>query len=143
MRLAAEKQKKPFRYRRNMPGRAAPGGGPGAAALAAVVLAVARWRDRRARYLALTAAAVGLALVGLPYGVAFKLVTVSGVVTLPAAAYAFGRLAGTTFAPRRASSLAMANPIPVPPPVMTAFFPANVSCGSMARLYHRQKRRPR
>ncbi|HEX6421301.1 MAG TPA: hypothetical protein VFZ77_22555, partial [Acidimicrobiales bacterium] len=70
---------------------------PAAAALAAVVLAVARWRDRRARYLALTAAAVGLALVGLPYGVAFKLVTVSGVVTLPAAAYAFGRLAGTTF----------------------------------------------
>ncbi|HET9608808.1 MAG TPA: hypothetical protein VFP06_04320 [Acidimicrobiales bacterium] len=70
---------------------------PATAALAAVVLAVARWRDRRARYLALTAAALGLALVGLPYGVAFKLVTVSGIVTLPVAAYVFGRLAGTTF----------------------------------------------
>jgi hypothetical protein len=70
---------------------------PAAAALAGVVLAVARWRDRRARYLALAAAAVGLALVGLPYGVAFKLVTVSGIVTLPVAAYAFGRLAGTRF----------------------------------------------
>ena len=33
----------------------------------------------------------------LPYGVAFKLIAVSGLVTLPLAAYAFGRLAGMRF----------------------------------------------
>lgn len=33
----------------------------------------------------------------LPYGVAFKLVSVSGMVTLPVAAWAFGRLAGLRF----------------------------------------------
>jgi hypothetical protein len=36
-------------------------------------------------------------LVGLPYGIAFKLVTVSGVLTLPIAVYAFGRLARLDF----------------------------------------------
>src|SRR5207245_7935821 len=33
----------------------------------------------------------------LPYGVAFKLVTVLGVLSLPVCAYAFGRLSGMTF----------------------------------------------
>src|SRR5437868_12620651 len=33
----------------------------------------------------------------LPYGVAFKLITVLGLVTLPVAAYTFGRLAGMRF----------------------------------------------
>ncbi|HEX6420350.1 MAG TPA: hypothetical protein VFZ77_17755 [Acidimicrobiales bacterium] len=70
---------------------------PAAAALGALALAATRWRERRVRYAALAGAGVALALVGLPYGVAFKLVTVSGVLTLPVAAYAFGRLAGTTF----------------------------------------------
>ena len=60
-------------------------------------VAVLRWHDRRLRWLALGGAAVALALVGLPYGIAFKLITVSGVATLPVAAYAFGRLAGTRF----------------------------------------------
>jgi 6-pyruvoyl-tetrahydropterin synthase related domain len=70
---------------------------PAALGLAAAVVAVARWHDRRVRRLALAGAAVGFALVGMPYGVAFKLVSVSGVVTLPIAAYAFGRLAGARF----------------------------------------------
>ena len=47
--------------------------------------------------MALAAAVVSFALVGLPYGVAFKLVTVLGVASLPVCAYAFGRLAGTRF----------------------------------------------
>ncbi len=36
---------------------------------------------------------LALVVIPMPYGVAFKLVTVSGLVTLPAAAWAFGRLA--------------------------------------------------
>ncbi len=44
------------------------------------------------------AAVVGAVfLIGLPYDVAFKLVTVLGVLSLPVAAYAFGRLAGLPF----------------------------------------------
>ncbi|MET0728413.1 MAG: hypothetical protein ABWZ76_08990, partial [Acidimicrobiales bacterium] len=45
------------------------------------------------------AVAVGVAVFGveLPYGTAFKLVTVLGLVTLPLAAYAFGRLAALPF----------------------------------------------
>ena len=48
---------------------------------------------------ALVAAAVVVAVGGveLPYGTAFKLVTVLGVVTLPLCAYAFGRLADLPF----------------------------------------------
>ena len=68
--------------------------------LAGVGLGVAawRWRDRPlARNLAIAGAVVALALVGLPYGVAFKWVSVSGVVTLPVAVYAFGRLARLDF----------------------------------------------
>ena len=51
----------------------------------------------RARTLAAVGAVGAFALVGLPYGVAFKLVSVSGVATLPVAAYAFGRLSGLRF----------------------------------------------
>ncbi|HLI15779.1 MAG TPA: hypothetical protein VKV23_06990 [Acidimicrobiales bacterium] len=45
-------------------------------------------------YFPLPAVLVGLLTVAFPYAVAFKLVTVLGSVTLPGAAYAFGRLAG-------------------------------------------------
>ncbi len=51
----------------------------------------------RARTLAAVGAVGAFALVGLPYGVAFKLVSVSGIATLPVAAYAFGRLSGLRF----------------------------------------------
>lgn len=40
---------------------------------------------------------LALCCVGMPYGVAFKLVSISGAVTLPLAAYAFGRLSGLRF----------------------------------------------
>ncbi|MGH9192585.1 MAG: hypothetical protein ACRDZ0_08965, partial [Acidimicrobiales bacterium] len=70
---------------------------PAALGVASVVVAVARWHDPRLRRLAIAAAVAGFALVGLPYGVAFKLVSVSGVATLPIAAYALGRLSGTRF----------------------------------------------
>ncbi len=70
---------------------------PAAVGVIGVALAVARWHDPRLRRLAIAVAVVGFALVGLPYGVAFKLVSVSGVATLPVAAYALGRLSGTRF----------------------------------------------
>ena len=70
---------------------------PAVGGVALLALAVARRRDRRA-CLALAAGAVlALSLVGLPYGVAFKLVTVSGVATLPVSAYLFGRLSGLRY----------------------------------------------
>jgi hypothetical protein len=60
---------------------------------------VAVWQRHvpRRRNLAIGMAVLAFALVGFSYGVAFKLVTVSGVVTLPLAVYAFGRLAGARF----------------------------------------------
>jgi hypothetical protein len=70
---------------------------PAAVSVACVVVAVRRRRERLPRNLAIAGAVVGFGLVGLPYGVAFKLVTVSGLVTLPVAAYVFGRLAGARF----------------------------------------------
>jgi hypothetical protein len=70
---------------------------PATVGLGGLGWAVVRWHDRRTRRWALAVAVVGLALVGLPYGVAFKLVSVSGVATLPISAYAFGRLAGARF----------------------------------------------
>jgi hypothetical protein len=45
-------------------------------------------------YFPLPALLVAIGSIVLPYGVAFKLVTVLGTVTLPIAGYAFGRLAG-------------------------------------------------
>ncbi|MFP3900275.1 MAG: hypothetical protein ACLFXM_05430 [Acidimicrobiia bacterium] len=70
---------------------------PALAGAALVALAVVRRHDPRARTLAVAGAVLALALVGLPYGVAFKWVSVSGLLTLPPAAYLFGRLAGATF----------------------------------------------
>jgi hypothetical protein len=70
---------------------------PAAIAIALGGVAVLRWHDRRVRIAALVGAGVALACVGLPYGVAFKLVSVSGVVTLPISAYAFGRLSGLRY----------------------------------------------
>jgi hypothetical protein len=70
---------------------------PAAVGAALIALAVIRRHDQRVRRLAIAGAAVALLLVGLPYGVAFKLVSVSGVATLPVAAYSFGRLAGLRF----------------------------------------------
>jgi hypothetical protein len=61
------------------------------------------WGSRRvpvgARRWWMVAAAVAVVVLGaeLPYGTAFKLVTVSGLITLPAACYAFGRLADLPF----------------------------------------------
>jgi hypothetical protein len=45
----------------------------------------------------ITIAVVALLFVSLPYGIAFKLVTISGPLALPLCAYAFGRLAGLRF----------------------------------------------
>lgn len=68
------------------------------AAAACVVAAAGWWVEERRRSKALLAGAAVLLLgIGLPYGVAFKLVSVSGALTLPIAAYAFGRLAGLRF----------------------------------------------
>ena len=70
---------------------------PAAIGIGGLAWAVARWHDRRIRRWALLVAFAGFALVGLPYGVAFKLISISGVATLPISAYVFGRLAGATF----------------------------------------------
>jgi hypothetical protein len=71
---------------------------PLTAAIAAGVVALTSWSDApRKRNLALGGLAVALLCVGLPYGVAFKLVSISGAVSLPVAAYAFGRLSGLRF----------------------------------------------
>jgi hypothetical protein len=68
-----------------------------AVAAACAALAVRWWGDRPRRYIAVAAAVVALVAIALPYGVAFKLVSVSGALTLPLAAYAFGRLSGLRF----------------------------------------------
>jgi hypothetical protein len=71
---------------------------PLAAVVAAAVVAVRSWNvSPLRRNLALAAVPAALLCVGLPYGVAFKLVTVSGAISLPVAAYVFGRLAGLRF----------------------------------------------
>jgi 6-pyruvoyl-tetrahydropterin synthase related domain len=70
---------------------------PAAAGIALTVVAVRRRHEHRARNVAIAGAVVALLLVGLPYGVAFKWVSVSGLVTLPIAAYAFGRLSRFRF----------------------------------------------
>ncbi len=70
---------------------------PAAIGAGLATYAVLRRDERRVRNTAIVGAVVALALVGLPYGVAFKWVSVSGVVTLPIATYAFGRLSGFRF----------------------------------------------
>jgi hypothetical protein len=64
--------------------------------LAAIIIGGAFWftqdRERAFRY-RLLAAVVAILLIGVPYGVAFKLVSVAGLVSFPLAAWAMGRLA--------------------------------------------------
>lgn len=74
-----------------------PGGLMLGLAVGSAGMAVGMWEERRRRNVALAVAGTALLFVGLPYGVAFKLVSVSGALTLPVAAYAFGRLAGMRF----------------------------------------------
>ncbi len=54
---------------------------------------LARWRP----WVIGVASIIVVLSIGIPYGVAFKLVAVSGVVALPAAAYTLGRFAGLPF----------------------------------------------
>jgi hypothetical protein len=61
--------------------------------LLTAVLAGVHGRHPHRRWLALAAAAVVVLGVAVPYGPAFKLVSVAGVVAMPVSAYAFGRLA--------------------------------------------------
>src|SRR5262245_21790716 len=70
---------------------------PGAVGVLLGSLALFADVGRRARWALGAGAILAIALVGLPYGVAFKLVSVSGVATLPIAAYLFGRLSGLRF----------------------------------------------
>jgi hypothetical protein len=58
------------------------------------LLTWSRWRRRALYAVAIAVAVLG---VGVPYGVAFKWVTVLGVLGLPVAAYVFGRLADLSF----------------------------------------------
>lgn len=68
------------------------------AAAGGLVALSALHRDRRVRRLAFVAAVTVAVLgIGLPYGVAFKWVTVAGLVALPIACYALGRLADLPF----------------------------------------------
>jgi hypothetical protein len=70
---------------------------PAAVGAGLVTYAVLRRDEPRVRIAAVVGAVIALTLVGLPYGVAFKWVSVSGLLTLPVAAYAFGRLSGFRF----------------------------------------------
>jgi hypothetical protein len=72
---------------------------PFAAAIGVSVFAFLRYPARSTPRRALITAAVAVAVlgVGLPYGVAFKIVTVLGVLSLPLVAYALGRLADVPF----------------------------------------------
>jgi hypothetical protein len=70
---------------------------PAAAGAGLVAVAIRQRHLPRLRNLAIVGAVVAFCLVGLSYGVAFKLVSVSGLVTLPLAAYAFARLADARF----------------------------------------------
>jgi hypothetical protein len=67
------------------------------AVTAAVATAAVRSAGSRRWWLVALAIAIVVLGVDLPYGTAFKLVTISGLVTLPAAAYALGRLADVPF----------------------------------------------
>jgi hypothetical protein len=65
-----------------------------AGALGAAVVAGRSGRSPRRWWWAAAAMVVAVVGIGLPYGVAFKAVTVSGIVAMPVAAYVFGRGAG-------------------------------------------------
>jgi len=64
-----------------------------AVSVAVAVLAGRHGRHPRRRLLALAAGAVAVLGIAVPYGPAFKLVSVAGVVAMPVSAYLFGRLA--------------------------------------------------
>jgi hypothetical protein len=67
-------------------------------ALAGVAWVHLRPRLHRLRGVAIAAAAVVAVLsIGMPYGIAFKIVVVSGLVTMPLSAWAMGRLSGLAF----------------------------------------------
>jgi hypothetical protein len=72
---------------------------PLAAAIGTAVWAFRRYPPRSSPRRALVAAAVVIAVLGIgfPYAVAFKIVTILGLLSLPLAAYAFGRLANLPF----------------------------------------------
>jgi hypothetical protein len=71
---------------------------PAAAAIAIAVFAVrAPARSLRRRALIVLAIVVALFGVGMPYGVAFKIVTVLGLLSLPVAAYALAKLGDLPF----------------------------------------------
>jgi hypothetical protein len=68
---------------------------------AALIVGYFAWRapagSLRRHVLAAVAVVGAVLFIGFPYDVAFKIVTVLGVLSLPVAAYAFGRLAGLPF----------------------------------------------
>jgi hypothetical protein len=70
---------------------------PLAAAVAVGVWAGLVPSRRKRRWLAAAAVAIAVLGVGLPYGVAFKVVVVLGPIALPVACYAFGRMARLPF----------------------------------------------
>jgi hypothetical protein len=70
---------------------------PIAGAVALVIQAGRVASQRHRRWLVAAAVAVAVLGVGLPYGVAFKVVAVLGPVMLPVACYFFGRMAGVAF----------------------------------------------
>lgn len=65
----------------------------GGLCVAVAIVAGVRGTPRRRWWWATAASVVALVGIGLPYGGAFKLVTISGVVAMPVSAYMFGRLA--------------------------------------------------
>ena len=72
---------------------------PLAVAVACAVFAYRSWRvgPTWRRNALIAGGVLALCCIGMPYGVAFKLVSISGAVTLPLSAYAFGRLSGLRF----------------------------------------------
>ncbi|MEY2420512.1 MAG: hypothetical protein QOI95_579 [Acidimicrobiaceae bacterium] len=82
---------------------------PLAAAIGIGVWSFLRYPPRSTARRACVAVVVVIAVagIGLPYGVAFKIITVAGILTLPLAAYAFGRLADLPFPTPPLFALAM------------------------------------
>ncbi len=68
---------------------------PLAAAVVGLGVRLVRRRPTWRTPVILAVIAVSVVLVGMPYGIAFKLVSVSGLVCFPVAAWALGKLAGT------------------------------------------------
>ena len=66
-------------------------------AVAGLAAPTARSGSRRRTFLLVLAIVIALGGIALPYGVSFKLISISGVVAMPVAAYLFGRLARLPF----------------------------------------------